>query len=39
VADCHEHLPTEAEHVARPVDFTELLRHYTRAGLALGDAQ
>jgi uncharacterized protein len=44
VVDCHEHLPTEAERVARKIDFSELFRHYTRAdlecaGLALGDAQ
>ena len=43
VIDCHEHLPTEAERVARRIDFTELFRHYTRAdlesaGLALRDA-
>ena len=43
VIDCHEHLPTEAERVARRIDFTELFRHYTRAdlesaGLPLGDA-
>ena len=33
VIDCHEHLPTEAERVARRIDFTELFRHYTRADL------
>ncbi len=33
VVDCHEHLPTEAERLQRPVDVTTLFSHYCKADL------
>jgi len=33
VIDCHEHLPTEAERIAQPVDVFTLFSHYTLGDL------
>ncbi len=33
VVDCHEHLPLEADRVAKPMDVTQLFSHYCKADL------